>query len=422
MLRELSLFWSMFHALVLFFLLYESRYAQKKTRVISIATMTPLTILNLFLAFFLDADQMGLILLFTLSLPSLLIFWFLAKNRDGRFFFTFCLVDTVVLEVIYITQILDHYITPKSNLFMFLTRLVIFPLIVWFVIKKVRSYYLEVQKFTKEGWSVFALIGALFYILISLAVNHPNSVITRPEYLPSVFLIFVLIPIIYVHIISNLHRQQKIHNMKEQENMLNLQVSNLTSRMNELTEADGKFRVERHNFRHKLKTLASLIKTEQYNECLSLLIDYEEALDKTRIERYCQHTVLDAVLSTYIQRARDRNIKLDLGFAFPDKLQMKEAELATAIANAFENAINACEKVEPEHRFINIKVLNHPRFVIQIANSYVGEIEFDQDEIPINRENDHGFGTRFIAAFCEKNGGFYQFHADGKIFTLYLNF
>lgn len=422
MLREISLFGSMIHTLVLFFLLFESRYPKKKTRIISSATMTPLIIANTVLAFLYDAETMGLALLVTLSLPSLIVFWILAKNRDGRFFFTFCLVDTMVLEIIYITQILNYYITPDSYIFMFVVRIVAFPLLEWFVYKKIRTEFLDVQKHTKKGWGIFAAIGALFYVLMSLTMSYPCAVTERPEYLPATVLLLILIPIIYIHIISTLRHQQNIHKMTEQENILKLQVSNLISRMDELSASDDKFRMERHNFRHKLKTLASLIKTEQYGECLSLLAEYEEALDKTKLKRYCQHTVLDAVLSSYIQKAQNKGIEVSMGFAFPDTIPMSETELATAIANALENAINACEKVQSGKRYIDIKVLNHPRFMIQIANNHVGNIEFDENDIPVNHEKDHGFGTRFIAAFCQKNNGFYQFAADGEKFTLYLNF
>jgi len=412
----------MIHALVLFFLLFEPRYSKNRTIFISTVTMAPLIAVNTVLAFYIPADKMGMALLATISLPSLIVFWLLAKNRDGRFFFTFCLVDTVALEIIYITQILNYYITPDSNVFMFAVRVVAFPLLEWLIYKKVRTDYLEEQKRTKVGWGIFAVIGMLFYILMTICMVYPTSVTERPEYLPAVFLLFILIPVIYINIILTLRRQRNIHEISEQENILKLQVGSLTSRMDELFAADNKFRVERHNFRHKLKTIASLIKSERYNECMTLLEEYEEALDKTKIKRYCQHAILDAVLSSYIRRAQSKNIEVKIGLAFPDTIPMNEAELATAIANALENAINACEKVEPEKRYIDIKVLDHPRFLIRIANSYTGEIEFDENDIPINHDHDHGFGTRFIAAFCQKNEGFYQFDADGETFTLYLNF
>lgn len=422
MLKEISLVWSMLHTLVIFILLFESRYSKKKTRFITGLTMIPLSIINLIIAASLSAEQMGMALLVTLSLPSLVVFWFLAKHRDGRFFFTFCLVDTIVLEIIYITQILNHYISPESDLFMFLARLLAFPLLEWLIYKKVRTDFLAVQRHTKEGWGIFAIIGALFYILMSLVINYPTSILTRKEYLPAAALLFLLIPVIYIHIILTLRRQHTLHEMQEQDHILRLQVDNLTARTEELSGADEKFRVERHDFRHKLNTLASLIQAGRHSECLPLLEEYGEALSKTVLTRYSNHAVLDAVLSTYIQKAESKGIEVRLGLAFPETLPTREAELGTAMANALENAIHACEKVEPEKRYIDIKVLCRPGFIIQIANSYTGDIEFDQNEIPVSREQDHGFGARSIAAFCQKNGGFYQFQADGERFTLYMNF
>jgi hypothetical protein len=421
-LQDISLLWALLHTLVLFLLLLEPRYSVKKTRIICIATMLPLLVVYAIITITMDTKSLGLPLAVLFSLPSLILFWIFAKNRDGRFFFTFCLVDTITLEIVYLTQILNSFISPHTHLFLFISRLIIPLLLEWVIYRYLRDGYIETQKHTKNGWSYAATVTAIFFVLITLTMTYPTVITDRPDQLPAAILLLILVPIIYLHLLATLHRQHKTYEMAEQKNLLALQVSNLTSRMTEYSAADERFRIERHNFRHKLKTIASLIKTEQYEECLTLLSEYEEALDKTRIKRYCQHTVLDAVLSSYIKKAQDKGIALNMGFAFPDVIPMSETELATAIANALENALNACEAVEPDKRFIEIKVLSHPRFMIRIANSYVGEIEFDENEIPINRHEDHGFGTRFIAAFCHKNGGFYQFRADGECFTLYLNF
>ena len=43
-----------------------------------------------------------------------------------------------------------------------------------------------------------------------------------------------------------------------------------------------------------------------------------------------------------------------MGFAFPDTIPVNETELATAIANALENAINACEALPAEKRYISL--------------------------------------------------------------------
>ncbi len=118
--RELSVIWSLVHVLILFMFLYESRYPKKKAMTLTIIVMVPLAIFNLACFFILGAEKTGEIVLLTCTLPSLIFFWFLAKYRDGRFLFTFCVVDTISLEIIYITYILDYYLPGDNFIFMFL--------------------------------------------------------------------------------------------------------------------------------------------------------------------------------------------------------------------------------------------------------------------------------------------------------------
>lgn len=420
-LRDLSRVWALAFTLVIFLLLFEPRYSKKKTLAITLATIIPLSIINLILST-IDIENYGNIMLLTLSLPSCIVFWFLAKNRDARFFFTFCMVDTIILETLFITQIINFYVTPDSNMFMFLTRLILYPLLAFLLYKLVRPMYLKVQQQIKEGWGLFAIISGLFYIIISLMMTHPTLIVTRPEYIPVMCLMFILMPVIYIHIISTLQRLQMIHDMSEQDSILKLQVGNLTARMDELAAADQQFRVERHNFRHKMNTIAGLLEKEQYDEIRILLEQYTESIKDTHVKRYCKNAVMDAVLSSYLHKAEIRNIQINHKIAFPEQIPVNESELATVFANALENAINACEKLDPEKRFIEINVLNHPRFIVLISNSFDGNIEFDKNGIPVSHESGHGFGTRSIVAFCEKNNAFYQFKTNGDKFSLYLNF
>lgn len=422
MLREISILCSMVHTLVMFTLLFESRYPKRKTMVITLASMIPLIAINTVLAFVLDADTMGTIMLLTLSLPSLIIFWFLAKHRDGRFLFTFCLVDTVVLEIIYLTNILNFFITPDTYVFMFAVRLVIYPLLEWILYKRFRKLFLSVQRETRHGWMTFSLIALTFYVLMTLMMNSPTAITERLEYLPAMLLVFFLMPVIYSDIIVTLRRQQQMYEMAEQENILKLQVHNMTARVDELATADERFRQERHNLRHKMKIISNLVENKQYEELGMLMRQYDEALRETQIKRYCKNVVIDAVLSTYIQNAESRGIRVNFGFDFPDPIPVDATELATVLANAIENAITACEKITGGEKRIDIKVLSSPSFMVSVSNTYRDEVEFDEAGVPVNREDGHGFGTRSIVAFCEKNNAFYSFIAKDHIFTLYLNF
>ena len=419
-LRDISMVWSMIHTLVLFLFLFEPRYSKRKTLTLTVSTMLPLIVVNLVLFALLGFNRYGTLMLLTLSLPSCIVFYLLSKYRNGRFFFTFCMVDTCVLEIVYITNIVNHYLTPNSYLVMFFTRLIAFPLIEIYVYRKLRPLYTEVQRRHKEGWWLFAIIGILFYVTITLLVTYPENVIYRPDHLPALIVQFILMPFIYVNIISTLYKQQQFYEKTEQESILSLQVSNIAARVEEFGAANEAFRKERHDFRHKLKAIASLVEAKRYDELDRVVAEYMDNFEKTTVVRYSQYPIVDAILSVYIRKARQSSIDVRVGFAFPDSFESSETELATALANAIENAINACEKLPAEERFLEIKVLSSPQFMIMVRNSFNGEVYFNDNGIPESCEEGHGFGSRSIATFCEKYGGRYRFKAEDRVFTLFM--
>ena len=89
-LRDLSIMWSMLHVIVLFAFLYESRYTARKTMILTLIFMLPLMVFNAIACVKLGTVRYANLILLLCTLPSLIFFYILAKNRDGRFFFTFC--------------------------------------------------------------------------------------------------------------------------------------------------------------------------------------------------------------------------------------------------------------------------------------------------------------------------------------------
>ena len=130
-LRDLSMLWSLFHILIIFMLLYRSRYPQKKTLILTGMTMGPLALLTVAGLARYGAEFMGKIFILTLTLPSLLFFWFMSKDKKGKFFFTFCVADTVALWIIAVTNLLDFYLGGRRYILMLAGRLILFPLAEW---------------------------------------------------------------------------------------------------------------------------------------------------------------------------------------------------------------------------------------------------------------------------------------------------
>lgn len=421
-LRDISILWSFIHVLVLFIFLYESRFSKKKTLIWTLAVMTPLIVLNMILYFVLGPQLTGgALIMLTCTLPSLIFFWIMAKHRDGRFFFTFCMVDTLSYEIMCITNIIDFYL-GETYIFMFVSRLILFPLLEWFVYKQLRPTFLSVQQHTKKGWYTFAAVGAIFYVVLLLAMTTPTLITERPEELPAFIMLLILMPVLYLNIFFTLRSQQKIYEVNEQDNLLRVQVSNMATRIEELNAAEERSKIDRHDFRHKMRTIVKLIRDKRYEELDAIANSYDKEASESAVKRYCSFAAIDAVLASYIKRAENRNIKVNMGLTFPNPLPLSEAELATVFANAIENAINACEKIDESKRHIEIQVIKSPRFMIQISNNFNGKVEFDRNGIPLSKAEGHGLGTRSIVAFCEKHKALYEFKADDQRFSLRIVF
>lgn len=420
-LRDISVLFSLTIKMFMVYMLIEHHYKKKKRNILTAIMFTPVITVNIYLFVTLDPQRYTTMLFFFLTLPSIVIFFILSKRKDARFIFTLCMVDTVSIEVGHITNIIDFYISGDTYLFMFFSRLVIFPLLLVWTCKWFRPRYMELQAHSKTGWTSFAIVGLLFYGVISLAMSYPTIIFERPEYLPVLFMIFAVMPMVYIHIIRSLYLQKQNFEMREQESISNLQTKNLVERLDELDEANKAFRNERHDFKHKLNIIASLLKSEQYDELTKALQEYQDDLDNTNVIIYCNSAIINASLSVYIHKAEREGISVKYGFSFPDSFEVNESELATALANAIENAINACKKLQKEERKIEIKVLCKPQFIIMVKNTFDGNVTFDEKGIPQTQEKGHGFGTRTIAALCEKVNGFYSFQAKDNVFTLYMH-
>ena len=419
--REASTMFASMFSLVVFFILFESRLDRKKTTILTLCLMLPLILVNFILLVILGPVVMSTLLLLTCSLPSLCFFLFLSKYRDGRFFFTFCFADTLILEIIYITAILDFYL-KGGYWIMLVSRLILCPVLAFVVFKWVRPVYRRLQQDVKAGWGISASIALLFYIILSVEISVPTHITLRPEQLPGFLLQLILMPVIYIHFFRTLRQQQMLHETDMQEKILQLQVDNMSHRMAEFQEFEQKFRIERHDYRHNLQTIDALLESGDRENIRELIRAYTGSSQQPLPERYCDKTALDAVLSSYLRKAREQDIRLSLRLAFPEELPVNETELATVFANALENAIHACGDVPVEKRLLEISVMTDPCFMFQIRNSYAHPVSFDADGIPVSPRQNHGFGTRSIAAFCNKHHADFEFKADPNFFCLRICF
>ena len=187
----------MLHVLVIFLLFFIPRYPWGRTLLISFAGAGTLLICNVLAMYWLGHGIIMSIAFFTCTLPTLALFYVLSKYRDGRFFFLFCVSDTLCFWLLQLTNFLDR-LAGDTYVVLLLGRLVIFPaaeLLIW---RYLRRPFLELQTSLLRGWGTFAVVGAVYYLLIMVTAVPVDAPMPDLAGLLRILLVMILMPLTYI--------------------------------------------------------------------------------------------------------------------------------------------------------------------------------------------------------------------------------
>lgn len=412
-LRDISMLWSLFHILILFMLLYRSRYPRKKTLILTGMTMGPLALLTVAGLAHYGAEFMGKIFILTLTLPSLLFFWFMSKDKKGKFFFTFCVADTVALWIIAVTNLADFYLGGQRYVLMLIGRLVLFPLTEWAAYRYLRQPYKELQESVDDGWGLFAGMTALYYVLLTVSANFPTVVTKRPEDLPAFLLILLLMPMTYGTIFAAMYRQLLLHRKRESERILQEQKNTLEVQL----DSQMNIRKMKHDIKGYTATLSGLLAAGRIKEAEEYLAGVEQKTDVLS-GQFCTDPYIDATLAYYDRKLEElsavRRIDIQIG-----EEALPYMELCRILADGLENVCDALKKLEEEKREASVHMRYRREYLlIRIRNRCPDGLYVAWGgEVPTSKtEPGHGFGLPAIQEaagrldgemFCYTEGGYF---------------
>ncbi len=401
-LRELSLLWSLFHILILFMLLYRSRYSRRKTILLTGIAMTPVILLNLAGVAIYGAVFMGKIFILTCTLPSVLFFWFISEDKKGRFFFTFCLADTLALWIIALTNVLDFYFGGEKCILMLIGRILLFPLVEWVAIRYLRKPYLELQKSVASGWGIFAGMTALYYVLLAVFPNFPVIITARPQELPTFVLIMVLMPMTYAVIFSALYRQLLLYRRQQEERILQEQKNALEVQL----ENQQRIRRMKHDMKGYAATLSGLLASGKIEEAQEYLKDVRTEMDKS-LGQFCANPYINAVFVHYVQKFQELGAECRMEIQIGDEA-LPYMDLCQILSNGLENAYDALKGIPMEGKEVSVKMrYNREYLIIRIKNRCQEEMHVDKGKIPgtTKEGEEHGFGLLTVQEAAKRLGG-----------------
>lgn len=358
---------------------------------------------------------------FTISLPAIFTIYKLAKEPPALAVFTHA---TQILFSAYIaaTITLVNTALHGSAFSDCLLRTAVYLLILLLEFAFVRRPFLQLTSIIEKGWGVLSLIPCSPLVLAAAIASCPTHFTSNPSGAFLLYLLGAVIVVIYFSVFQYLSIQYRFQLTNHTRDLLELQVQSLKERAAETTAAAEKARIDIHDTRHRLQTIASLVKSGEAHSVLDYIDNSMSQLQLQAPASYCSDPILNATLSSYLKRAESEHILLETHFSIPGTLPVDSAELSIVFANALENAIAACLKLPEEKRKIICKCIHKPKLMLEVSNSYTGTIRFSPDGLPMPEEDGHGIGTRSIVAFCKKHDAFYRFTAENEQFTVVIVF
>ncbi len=412
LLRNLSIYWSQLHAALIFVMLFRSRFDRKKTLILAGAGIGLLILLNGIGLAVLGHERMGKLFLLTCSLPSLIYFLLLSKDRNGKFLLTFCLADTSCMWVMAVTNLLDTFLGGGQYVLMFVSRLLLFPLLEYPVIRYFRKPYLELQEAVDKGWGIFAGMTMLYYLLIAVVADFPTNIAERPEDAPVCVLILILMFFTYATMFIALYRQLQLHRKQQRERILSEQKHSLELQL----ESQQQIRKLRHDMKGHAVTLSGLLAAGKTQEAADYLKGMESEM-KPVLRPFCANIYLNSVLSHYFQKFQELGLKLYLDIQVGGE-ELPYMELCQILSNGLQNAREALSELPEEEREASVQMkYSRDYLIIRMKNRCKKELSVAKGSIPSSskREAGHGFGLVTIKEAAEKlNGEMYAYTDCGN--------
>ena len=393
-------------------LLVGSRFSRAKTLVIVYGSCFLLLVWLFVLARFFGSENLLYLYTPCLHLPALALSMYLSPERGWKTVFQFL---SAVALCFLIQQVGAVFMLVSGGKLwaMWLGYLFASAVELWLVLRYLRPLSLRELPIMRHGWWLICSLLAGHYLMMIYLLpgisGLSNARITAIKV--ATCLMMVGIYLVFLTLVSSLSREVEARHNAE---LTMLQLRGLEQRM------------DRHDMRHRLRTIAELIRQGQTQEALAYTRGAEERLEGQRIVHWCRSPVLDAVFSSCFSQAEQQGVRVDAEIRLSEQLSVDEAELALVFANALENAINACMLLPKEARAISCLVIAHPQLMFQIANPIDKPVSFGEDGLPLAaREKNgvgnssgtlgHGLGSRSIRAFCEKYGAICEYEQrDGQ--------
>jgi hypothetical protein len=123
-----------------------------------------------------------------------------------------------------------------------------------------------------------------------------------------------------------------------------------------LMEKVEETKAARHDLRHHFIVMDELLANRDYDRLSGYISQHKASVACDEPLGFTQNIVADVILQHFAQLARERDIDFTVQAELDRNIEIVESDLCAVLSNLLENAVEACERMACEKRFINITI------------------------------------------------------------------
>jgi len=270
-----------------------------------------------------------------------------------------------------------------------------------------RLFYVRLQSLVEEYlpkamWLllIYGFVMLLEIAIYSLLTKKTSQRILRVDiFIVSILSVyFISITGFYIFISRYKNKSLQLVKLENEKKQVDL----IVEQQNKEIENNDKLKIVRHDMKHVLNIVSTLIQEGKYNDALNEIKKYTDVIEDTKNIVYCKDSSINSIICYYEAKCKQNDITLKIKINnILDCLNIPIEDLSVILSNVLENAFNASLKSNKKQ--INFKFLNNnDRLILQVSNSYDGIIELNKN-VPVTHVKGHGTGTKSIQYFAKKN-------------------
>ena len=233
--------------------------------------------------------------------------------------------------------------------------------------------------------------GILQYYLMIYERDTGKNLIDTYEFYGALSFLHYLISIVAILVVIVMFQNWKEmqEEQRGQELVLN-QISDMKKHIEEVEKLYRDIRSMRHDMGNHIQTLEHLVAHNNMDDAAEYMEHLQKEWNDVSPEIKTGSPVIDVILMEKMREAEEKRIRFTSDFYYPENTKLNAFDMSVIMNNALNNGM---ENVSGDDPYISISSFRkNSIFMITIKNSYQGELNYSDSDLPETTKSGKGHG------------------------------